>query len=417
MIDLVRGTKDLFGINLLKHKLIIKTAEQLAKKYNFQELQTPIIEKASLFTKALEQGTDVLDKEIYAFQDKGGEFLALRPEFTAPVMRHIINIGFNSNQPYKLFSYGPLFRYDRPQAGRQRQFSQLNFEIFGAKSIFYDAEIISLAKQILDELNIPNFKIAINYLGKTETKLKYQQILFKFFDTYKSDLSILSQTRLEKSPLRILDSKDEKDRKIILNAPTIEQVFDENDIKNFEELQNLLQVLKIDYFWDKHLVRGLSYYTGTIFEFLTDEIGAQSALLGGGRYDDLYANMGGKSINNQGLSAVGFAAGIERLSLVMHKNNFKKDLKIYILPLSEEENLESLLLATNLRKMTNFVIETLILNINLKKKLEIVAKCDGDYAIILGSEEIKSQNFSVRNMHTKETNKLSLDNIINISEF
>lgn len=420
MLDLVRGTKDLFGINLLKHKKIIQSAEDLSKRFNFHELQTPIIEKAGLFAKALDDETDIMNKEIYSFKDKGDELIALRPEFTACIMRHVIhNPNHLLKKPHKIFSYGPLFRYDRPQAGRQRQFSQINFEVLGASSMLYDAELILLAKKILSALKISDYQIHINYLGGPIAKEKYERLLFEYFSLHKSKLSESSSSKLDKNPLRILDSKDLNDQDIIKDAPGIDQVLSNRDIEIFEEFKYFLDHLGIKYIWNKQMVRGLNYYTGTIFEFVTEKIGAQSAILGGGRYDTLYENMGGKNpyTVNQGentiLPAVGFAAGIERLSLLMDDICHVKRNLICIASISFNENANSLKIAEILRtNICNSSVEILSFNGNMKKKLEMAAKIDSDYIIFIGEDEIASQVFSLRNMHTKEVHKLDMQGII-----
>ncbi len=417
MVDLVRGTKDLFGSNLSKHKFIIQTAEKICEKHNFQELQTPIMEKANLFTKALDSETDIMDKEIYLFQDKGQEWIALRPEFTACVMRYMMNLDQNEllKIPHKIFSSGPLFRYERPQAGRQRQFSQINFEIFGSESMLYDAELIFLAITILNQLKIFNYQIKINYLGDHNTKLKYENVLYQYFSQHKSMLSEISQKRLEYNILRILDSKDPNDKAICINAPGIDSVLLDDDKAKFKELKGYLKALEINYVVDNHLVRGLNYYTGPIFEFVTDEIGAQSAILGGGRYDNLYTNMGGKLINGKNLFATGFAAGIERLSLLMTEYAKEGNIKICLIPFSKEENTEALIIANLLRgAIEDLTAEIMSYEAFLKKKLEMADKLGMHYVIVIGQNEIKSQIFSLRNMKTKEIYQLNIEGIINI---
>lgn len=411
MVTLVRGTKDLFGLELQKQKKIINIASHLAKLYNFLELQTPIIEKAELFLRNLGENSDVVSKEIYTFLDKKNEPLALRPEFTACVMRHILSIDqriLSRNKPYKLFSFGSLFRYDRPQAGRQRQFTQINFEALNVDSYLYDAEVISLAKDILDKLEIFNYIIEINSLGSKDSKAKYQDILLQYFSKYEKDLSPESIARLSKNPLRILDSKNEHDQKICKTAPLISESWNKQDIDNFNNIKRLLDDLGIKYIHNEKLVRGLDYYNGLIFEFITDSLGAQSSILGGGRYDTLYENMSnGDNVGGIGsLSAVGFAAGVERLANMMHEKE-NLDLRIAILPISSSEYLNSFNIAKILRK-NDFITEVITDGKKIHKKLELSANLNCSYAIIVGEDEVKNNLYSIKKLNSKEDNLQNL---------
>ncbi|MFO1129799.1 MAG: histidine--tRNA ligase [Rickettsiales bacterium] len=397
MINLVKGTKDLFAQELEKHKTIIQAATKIANLFNFQELQTPIIERAEVFLRTLGDCSDIVNKEIYTFLDKNNESIALRPEFTAAVMRYILSIDqriLARQKPFKLFSYGPLFRYDRPQAGRQRQFSQLNFEIFNANSVFYDAEIIQAAKTILDNLNINNYNIVINSLGNSNSKKIYEEMLFKYFKKYENDLSSDSIARLNKNPLRILDSKDLNDQKIAKNAPKISQAWDSQDKKDFDILQNYLNNININYIHDEKLVRGLDYYNGPIFEFISSDIGAQSSILGGGRYDSLYNKMGGKAH----LSAVGFGAGIERLAIILPNYNQKEKIKIAILPISESEYLESFKIV-NILRQNNIICEVLAYEAKISKKLELSSNIGASYVIIIGENEIINKKYQLKKIN------------------
>jgi histidyl-tRNA synthetase len=309
----VRGTKDLFGEEIKTFNSIIDLAKQKAASYGFAELQTPIFEFSELFERNLGEASDIVSKEVYKFLDRGENFLTLRPEFTASVVRAFISNGeLQQVLPQKFFSYGPIFRYDRPQKGRQRQFHQINFEVLGEDNFYSDVEIILLASSILKDLGVlDQTNLQINSLGCYETKIKYEAALKKYFTKFSSDLSGDSKIRLEKNPLRILDSKELSDIKLFSEAPLIQDFFSDLAKKRFDEILNLLEQFNVKCEVNQRLVRGLDYYTSTVFEFVMPVEGAQNTVLAGGRYDNLIAKISGKSV-----PAIGFAAGIERLMLL-----------------------------------------------------------------------------------------------------
>ncbi|AHX11669.1 histidine--tRNA ligase [Neorickettsia helminthoeca str. Oregon] len=306
-INNITGTKDLFGQNLEKMRFIEKVARDLSIRYLFSELATPIIEYTELFIRNLGETSDVVSKEIYSFEDKSGHNICLRPEFTAAIVRAFVGNFQHTPSPVKLFSFGPLFRYERPQKGRYRQFHQVNFEWIGVDSFLWDVEAIVLAVSFLRELGIEN-KLRINSLGCSKARERYRCALIDYFKQYKSDLSADSLLRLERNPLRILDSKDPADKEIIECAPKILEHHTDISLVHFDSICGVLREMEIDFSIDYRLVRGLDYYSGLIFECTSADIGAQDALLGGGRYEQLVENLGGKKV-----SSIGFAAGIERL--------------------------------------------------------------------------------------------------------
>lgn len=316
---LVRGMKDLKDEEARIFDFIVDTANQIAKNYNFQHLTTPIVEYCSLFERNLGNESDIIHKEIYRFEDRSGDMLALRPEMTAGICRFIIENGlFQGPFPHKYFSYGPVFRYDRPQKGRYRQFHQLNFEIFGLKDMALEIrKYLELIIDFLKQIGIDNVKIKINYLGSQEERDAYISTLRQYLLQYTSQLSADSQRRLRTNILRILDSKDEMDKEILKNAPKIIDYLTE------EHKQYLLSFVESDKNTnipceiDNNLVRGLDYYSGFVFEVITTEIGkTQNSICGGGEYNNLINDMSGKK-----LSAFGFAFGIERLMEIMEKNH------------------------------------------------------------------------------------------------
>ena len=343
---LVRGMKDLINEDADKFDFITKTASELAVKYNFQHLTTPIVEYTSLFERNLGNESDIIHKEIYRFEDRGGDMLALRPEMTAGVCRFVIENGlFQGPFPHKYFSFGPVFRYDRPQKGRYRQFNQLNFEIFGLKDMAQEIKIyLEMICELLDKLGIKDVKVKINYLGSNEERKKYTTALKDYLLKYKNDLSEDSQRRLETNILRILDSKDENDKRILQNAPKIIDYLT-------QEHKDFLTSFDKKYEIDNNLVRGLDYYSGFVFEVITDKIGeTQNACCGGGEYNNLIEEMSGKK-----LSAFGFALGIERLFDLMDISKMPQKQPLYLHLTTKSKFIESTRNEINLQYQNDFV--------------------------------------------------------------
>ena len=343
---LVRGMKDLINDDADRFDFIINVAKKLAEKYNFQHLTTPIVEYSGLFERNLGNESDIVHKEIYKFEDRGGDMLALRPEMTAGVCRFVIENGlFQGPFPHKYFSYGPVFRYDRPQKGRYRQFNQLNFEIFGLKDMAEEIKIyLEMICDLLDSIGVSDVKVKINYLGSNEERTKYTSTLKNYLLNYKNDLSEDSQRRLETNILRILDSKDENDKNILANAPKIIDFLT-------EEHKAFLQSFDKKYEIDNNLVRGLDYYSGFVFEIITDKIGeTQNACCGGGEYNNLIEEMSGKK-----LTAFGFALGIERLFDLMDISKMPKKQPLYLHITANSKFIENARNEVNLQYQNDFV--------------------------------------------------------------
>ena len=324
---LVRGMKDLTDSEAIVFDFIVNTASILAQNYNFQHLTTPIVEYCSLFERNLGNESDIVHKEIYRFEDRGGDLLALRPEMTAGVCRFIIENGlFQGPFPHKYFSYGPVFRYDRPQKGRYRQFNQLNFEIFGLKDMALEIKVyLKFIIELLKQIGIEDVKIKINYLGSKDERKEYTNQLSEYLLKYKNELSDDSQRRLETNILRILDSKDEKDKEILKNAPKIIDYLTEQHKKYLLSFVEADGDMKTPCEIDNSLVRGLDYYSGLVFEVITTKIGeTQNSICGGGEYNNLINDMSGKQ-----LSAFGFAFGVERLTEILDKNKLPEKPKLY----------------------------------------------------------------------------------------
>jgi histidyl-tRNA synthetase len=401
----VRGTKDLFRISYDNHRAIIDIARNLADIHLYEAIEVPIIEYASVFDRTLGESSDVVSKEMYVFPDKSSGILALRPEFTASIIRAFITNGWQQHLPLKLFSYGPVFRYDRPQAGRQRQFHQLNYENLGDSSPLSDARILKLAKDLIKRLEMDSdVVLEINSLGCFESRKKYNQILFDYFSKYESSLSNDSKKRLYNNPLRILDSKDPNDKEISLSCPSIEVSYTNESHLRFESVLKYLDIFNIEYKINKRLVRGLDYYCHTAFEFTTDKLSAQNTIIGGGRYDGLCKIMGGCD-----LPAIGFAAGLERISL-LKSFTLTKQRPIFILPLQQSTIEYSLKLLSSLQE---FNIKTDIeINGDVDKRIKKAITLNSKYIIFIGQEELEKNQYKIKNLDTRIELELSLDDLI-----
>jgi histidyl-tRNA synthetase len=414
----VRGTKDLYGTEIAGFNHIVDVAKKTAAVYGFGEIATPIFEFSEIFERNLGETSDIISKEVYKFPDRGDNFLTLRPEFTAGVVRAFISNGeLSQNLPQKLFSFGPIFRYDRPQKGRQRQFHQINFESIGQNHFLSDVEMIALAASILKELGVlDKTELHINSLGCEQTKATYQQSLTEYFSKYKEELSADSQTRLQKNPLRILDSKDAKDIELAKNAPQIGDFYNDEAKNNFENILKSLDDLGIKYQVNQRLVRGLDYYTSTVFEFITGanssaddkSLGAQNTVLAGGRYDNLINKMA-NGVNNQDLPAIGFAAGIERLML-MSSLEIKNARPVSIIYVSENEQQSALKLALDLRN--SGIYAEIIFGGNMKKQMKKATSANSRFVVIIGEEELKTGQFTVKNFDLGSEGKVVADGIV-----
>ena len=405
----LRGMKDLFGEDFALHNHIINIAQKISNLYCYEGASTPIVEYTRVFDRTLGETSDVVSKEMYSFLDRNAESIALRPEFTAGIMRAFISNGLQQKLPLKLFSHGPVFRYDRPQAGRQRQFYQINYEHIGSNYPYSDAEIIKLAVHLLQELNIiEDITLEINSLGCKDSRVSYQDALTNYFLKYENDLSDDSKKRLiRNTPLRILDSKDENDKKISLGAPLIINYYTKEAKNYFDQVLRYLDILKINYKVNPRLARGLDYYCHTAFEFTTDKLGAQSTVIGGGRYDYLCELMGGSPA-----AAIGFASGVERLALMMLLKNYhvKKIAPIYLIPIGEESEDYIIKLADILR--SKYIPISIELKGKIQKRMERALKNNANYIVFAGIEEIQNNNFKLKNLEKKEEIIISAEHLI-----
>ncbi len=315
----IRGTQDIFGAEAEAFTFVVESFERVRKLYRFRRVEMPVFERTEVFSRAIGETTDVVSKEMYSFEDRGGESLTLRPEFTAGMARAYLTNGWQQHAPLKLATHGPLFRYERPQKGRYRQFHQLDAEIIGAGEPQADVELLAMADHLLRELGIGGITLQLNTLGDADSREAWRKALVAHFRQVRGELSEDSQERLEKNPLRILDSKDPRDRRFVSDAPRIDQFLSEDALRFFESVTSGLDAAGVRWARAQSLVRGLDYYRHTAFEFVPEAgstaaaaLGSQSTILGGGRYDGLMESLGGPPT-----PAVGWAAGIERLAMLV----------------------------------------------------------------------------------------------------
>ncbi len=393
MLQNVRGTRDLAGLDLLLYNKILGIASDISLCYSYSEISTPILEYASVFQKTLGETSDIVSKETYTFEDREKRSLILRPEFTAAVARAVISGGMTQNMPLKLFSHGSLFRHERPQRGRYREFHQLNFEFLGEESPFADAELLYMLKRLIDALGITNsISLQINTIGDSESREAYKNALTKYLYDKKNNLSKESLIRLEKNVLRVLDSKSEEDIETLKNAPSIMNYLNKRSSEFYERLLDLLDFLGMQYTQNSKLVRGMDYYSHTVFEFTTESLGAQSAVIAGGRYDNLFRMMDPK-VN---IPAVGAAAGIERLMELIGQYEENNNNTVSVITLGQEK--EGLKLAVLLRGLG---IKTDMLYLTpLKKCMKKASRAR--FAVIIGEDEVRGMKYKIKDMNSGE---------------
>ena len=401
----VRGTHDHLPQDMQVFNHIIERAQNISLRYGFKPFSTPIFEFSEVFKKTLGDGSDIVTKEMYTFKDKGEEEITLRPEGTAGIIRAIISNGLTHEMPLKVFYNGPMFRYERPQKGRLRQFHQIGVELVGAQNELADTEVISCGNRLLKELNIEkNIELQINSLGNISDRKIYIQNLLEYLNSYKNKLSKDSLNRLDKNPLRILDSKNQEDIDVLKNAPIISDYLNESSKNKFINIQQNLKSLGISFNLNPKLVRGLDYYNDLTFEFVTNALGSQGAVIAGGRYDGLMKQMGGPD-----LPGIGWAAGLERISLLTKISEIKNNL-VTVIPLGSNSENFCLNLTENLR------LEKIQVNMgysgNLKKRLQNANKSNSDYAVIIGDEELEKNQAIVKNLINGNQENINLNNIV-----
>ena len=413
MIQKPKGTYDVYGDYGKKIKYIEKLINSLMEKYNYEYVRTPIFESSNLFHRGVGETSDIVSKETYDFKDRGDRDMTLRPEGTAGVVRsYIENKRYaDAALPLKFWYYGPMYRYERPQSGRFREFYQFGVEVFGSNDPLLDAEVISIPVNLYRLIGLKGIKVNINSLGDTETRLKYKEALLNHFKPYIDDLCEDCKVRYEKNPLRILDCKVDHDKECMKNAPKITDYLSKEAQEHFIKVQEYLDLMGIEYTVNPNIVRGLDYYTNTVFEVEADikDFGSQNVLCGGGRYNKLVETLDGPETN-----AVGFALGFERLMSAIEAEQIELEeetLDIYIIPMSESEKKSSYKLCEDLR-MSGFNVDFDYMNRNIKANFKQADRLKAKYVIIIGEEEIKSEILTIKNNADKTEYKVKLDEII-----
>ena len=399
-IKSVRGMPAILPGEVKKWQFVEAVAKNVLHAYSYNEIRTPVVERSELFQRTIGENTDIVAKEMYTFIDRNDQSLSLRPEATAGIIRAGIDQGFFYNQTQKLWSIGPMYRYERPQKGRYRQFHQINMEAFGFPGPDIDFEMILLTGRIWKALNLSPLQLELNSLGSPESRKEYKRQLQDYFNDHQKELDEDSLRRLDRNPLRIFDSKNPDLQEIIESAPKMVDFLDQESNEHFEELMAMLQDHAIEYSLNTRLVRGLDYYTRTVFEWTTDQLGAQATVCGGGRYDALVAELGGKST-----SAIGCAIGLERLIELVDvsgQNEQNNPPKIYIVAVGSKAEGERFLLAEELRDVyPNLSIEMNLNGGQFKQQFKRADKAGADIALILGDDEISKQTVGVKPMRSE----------------
>ncbi len=402
----VRGTHDLMFDDMRRHRLVEATAFEVASRYGYGEIATPVFEFTEVFTRTLGDTSDIVTKEMYTFETKGGERITLRPEGTAGVARAFISGGLAQQVPLKFFYRGPMFRHERPQKGRQRQFHQIGAELLGVPGPQADVEVIALAAHILKELKVAGtITLQLNSLGDAESRAAYRDVLVKFLSARRDKLSAESQERLERNPLRVLDSKDPADKAAIEGAPKYSDHLNQTSQDFFKAVQDGLSALGISFVLNPALVRGLDYYSHTAFEFVTDALGAQGTVLAGGRYDGLVKDMGGPPT-----PGIGWAAGIERLSMLLPEIA-PAQRPLAVIPVGATEEKVAELLANELRQ-AGFTVD-LGYGGNMGKRMKRANKVAAVVALILGEDEVKGNVVTVRDLDSGNQATVARDALVN----
>ncbi|MBD2179904.1 histidine--tRNA ligase [Aerosakkonema funiforme] len=410
-IQALRGTRDILPEEVVYWQWVESVARDILSRSAYQEIRTPIFEATALFERGIGEATDIVGKEMYTFMSRGEDkySITLRPEGTAGAVRSYIQNGMHAQGGVQRLWYtGPMFRYERPQAGRQRQFHQIGVEVLGSSDARADAEVIAIATDILQTLGLQNLRLDINSVGNPTDRQQYRQALIDYFTPYSSELDADSQTRLTRNPLRILDSKDKRTQEIAQNAPSILDYLGVDSKQHFDQVLQLLTDLGISYQLNPRLVRGLDYYTHTAFEIISDDLGAQATVCGGGRYDGLVAELGGPDT-----PAVGWAIGLERLTILLQKMQQapKKTLDFYVVSRGEKAEAQALLLAQKLRRI-GFSLELDLSGSAFKKQFARADKSGAVACLILGDEEAENQTVKLKWMATKEQQTLSQKDLL-----
>lgn len=412
-INAIRGMNDVFGQNALAFNDVVYTAEQVLFQYGYQPIRLPIVEKTELFARSIGEVTDIVEKEMYTFEDRNGDSLSLRPEGTAGCVRAMIENGLTHNQIQKLYYSGPMFRHERPQKGRYRQFHQFGVEVFGLNGPDIDVELIALSARIWEQLGIEGLELQINSLGSQQARLAYREQLVSYLTSRLDELDEDSRRRLTTNPLRVLDTKNPDMQDVVAKAPKLMDALDEESKLHFEQLCAHLEDLGIEYIVNPNLVRGLDYYNRTVFEWVSKDLGAQGTVCAGGRYDGLVEQIGGKPT-----PAVGFALGIERLmALLIDQQTVNEEMPadIFMVLSGEQVQRPGLVLAEMLRdSLPQLSVQMNCGGGSFKSQFKKADKSGAAYAIILGDNEVAQRQVTIKPLRdTTEQHSLAWDELVN----
>lgn len=396
-IQAIRGMKDILPNQSPTWLALEKTITQLVLGYGYAQIRTPLVEKTEVFHRAIGKATDIVEKEMYAWQDNNGDKISLRPEGTASTVRLMIEHNLVREGAQKVWYLGAMFRRERPQKGRLRQFHQFGLETFGFDQPKVDAELIEISHQLWQKLGI-TARLEINSLGSIKARKAYKVILVEYFSDHKDELDNDSLKRLTSNPLRILDSKNPDLTSLIQQAPKITEHLDEESAQHFAQLQTYLKIMDIDFVVNPNLVRGLDYYNRTVFEWVSEELGAQGTICAGGRYDGLFEQMGGKAT-----PAAGFAIGIERLILLLDEKNTSPESSIYLITSGDKAEIKAIKLAHKIRTaLPHLRVYNNLASGSLRSQFKKANKLNADFAIILAEDEVKSNTFGLKPLKTQD---------------
>ncbi len=405
LIKGVRGTKDIYGMTSIKYNYITENAAKFFDNYGYGMIKTPIFEETALFKRGIGEGTDVVDKEMYTFMDKGNRSITLRPEGTAAVVRAYLENKIYGQEDVSRFYYiGSMFRYERPQAGRQREFNQIGVEVLGESSPILDAEVIAMSYKFLEKIKITDLELVINSVGGNESRSRYRDELLKFLQPLEEELCEDCKNRKENNPLRVLDCKVEKCKSLTKEAPSIIDSLNVEERRHYEELKKYLKIFGVNYREDSRLVRGLDYYSGTVYEIITNKLGAQGTVLGGGRYDNLLKQLGDKDI-----PAFGYAAGVERIMMLL--DDFPLNLpKVYVAWIGKEAMEVGMKVANDLR-VAGVKTAVEYSEKSMKAHMKKADKLGVDYTILIGENEIANNKYILKDFRNREQFELTLEEI------
>lgn len=407
LIKAVRGTKDIIGEEAVKYTYISNVAQKMFENYGYNFVKTPIFEETELFKRGIGEATDVVEKEMYTFKDRGDRSITLRPENTASLVRCYLENSIYSKEDISRFYYnGSMFRYERPQAGRQREFNQIGIEVFGEKSPKVDAEVIAIGYKFLKKLGISDLEVKINSVGSKESRTIYREKLIEYFSKHLDNMCDDCKDRINRNPLRLLDCKVDREKDFYKSAPNIIDFLFEEERKHYEDVKKYLDVFGIKYTEDSSLVRGLDYYSSTVFEIVTNKLGSQGTVLGGGRYDNLLKELGDKDI-----PAVGFATGVERIMMLI--DDYPKNIPdIYIAWLGENTSETAMKIAESLRD-NNIKVYIDYSEKGMKSHMKKADKLAVKYCIILGEDELNKGIVLLKDFSTREQKEVKIEEIVN----